>query len=200
MLADGLYPNETVFGICEKNKWKFIISLQDKSLKTIQEELYLPRIEKPMLEIFNRQPMWEINRKFRFANGMEYHKKYKLNWLQCIEIKENTNSKNENVFGKKLENRFEHVTNIEITKDNVSAVSLGGRLRWKIENQGFNTEKNGGYELEHKYCRNSYVGLQNYYTLLLIAHAINQMMEKSKTIEAILKERQRKQFIIFGFT
>ena len=46
LLADGLYPNETVFDICEKNKWKFIISLQDKSLKTIQEELYFPRIEK----------------------------------------------------------------------------------------------------------------------------------------------------------
>ncbi|MFQ5907192.1 MAG: hypothetical protein ACE5JA_11565, partial [bacterium] len=27
----------------------------------------------------------------------------------------------------------------------------GGRLRWKIENEGFNMRKNGGYNLEHTY-------------------------------------------------
>ena len=25
----------------------------------------------------------------------------------------------------------------------------GGRLRWKIENEGFNVQKNGGFGLEH---------------------------------------------------
>jgi hypothetical protein len=198
LLADGLYPNKTVFDICQDYNWKFIISLQDKSLKTIQEELCFPRIEKPMLEIFDVQKEWKIDQKFRFANDMDYHKKYKLNWLQCIETKENTNQKNEKIFGKKVKNHFEYVTNIELTKKNISAVAFGGRLRWKIENQGFNTEKNGGYALAHKYTRNSYVGLQNYYTLLLIAHAINQMVEKSKTIKEILKN-QPKQTIYNGF-
>lgn len=42
----------------------------------------------------------------------------------------------------------------------------GGRLRWKIENEGFNIQKNLGYELEHKYSRVSFVALKNYYQIL----------------------------------
>jgi hypothetical protein len=53
-------------------------------------------------------------------------------------------------------------------------------LRWKIENEEFNTQKCGDYDLEHKYSRTSYKGLQNYYTCLQIAHAINQLLEHSR--------------------
>jgi hypothetical protein len=34
ILADGLYPNNTVFDICQSNGWKFIITLKDNCLKT----------------------------------------------------------------------------------------------------------------------------------------------------------------------
>ena len=43
ILADGLYPYENAFKICEANGWKYLFVLQDKSLKTVQEELILPR-------------------------------------------------------------------------------------------------------------------------------------------------------------
>ena len=86
---------------------------------------------------------------------------------------------------------FEYVINIEPDKDNLRTIACGGRLRWKIENEGFNTQKHGGYELEHKYCRKSYNGLKNYYTLLQIAHAINQLIEKGKLLTAILKLRPK---------
>ena len=39
ILADGLYPYENAFKICEKDRCKFIFVLQDGSLKTVQEEL-----------------------------------------------------------------------------------------------------------------------------------------------------------------
>ena len=87
--------------------------------------------------------------------------------------------------------RFEYVTNIQPDKENVREIASGGRLRWKIENEGFNTQKCGDYELEHKYCCKSYNGLKNYYTLLQIAHAINQLTEKGKTIREILKLRPK---------
>ena len=43
------------------------------------------------------------------------------------------------------------VTDIELTKDTVEAVMRGGRCRWHIENQTFNTLKNQGYNIEHNY-------------------------------------------------
>jgi hypothetical protein len=74
---------------------------------------------------------------------------------------------------------FVYITNIKQTFENVLKTADGGRLRWKIENQGFNTQKNHGSELEHKFSSVSYTAMQNYYQLLQIAHMINQFVEKS---------------------
>lgn len=46
---------------------------------------------------------------------------------------------------------FSWVTNIRITQVNVFALMKGGRSRWKIENETFNTLKNLGYNFEHNY-------------------------------------------------
>ena len=39
ILADGLYPNNTVFDICAKYNWQFIITLKDGNLKSFQTEV-----------------------------------------------------------------------------------------------------------------------------------------------------------------
>ena len=49
-------------------------------------------------------------------------------------------------------------------------------MRWKIENEGFNTQKKHGYGLEHPYSR-KYQGVKNHYYLLQIGHMIAQIME-----------------------
>ena len=49
-------------------------------------------------------------------------------------------------------------------------------MRWKIENEGFNTQKRQGYNLEHQYSRN-YQALKNHYYLIQIGHMIGQLME-----------------------
>lgn len=41
------------------------------------------------------------------------------------------------------------ITDIELHQDNIYHVMRGGRARWKIENETFNTLKNQGYNLEH---------------------------------------------------
>ena len=38
-----------------------------------------------------------------------------------------------------------------LTPDNVYHIMRGGRSRWKIENETFNTLKNQGYHMEHNY-------------------------------------------------
>ncbi len=51
-----------------------------------------------------------------------------------------------------------------------------GRKRWKIENEGFNTQKKQGYNLEHMYSKN-YQAVKNHYYLMQIGHMIAQIME-----------------------
>jgi len=46
---------------------------------------------------------------------------------------------------------FSWVTDIHVTKENVSKIMRGGRARWRIENETFNTLKNQGYHFEHNF-------------------------------------------------
>ncbi len=73
--------------------------------------------------------------------------------------------------------RFKWITNFKIKKSNVIELSNeGGRLRWKIENEGFNVQKNGGYALEHIYTHDP-VSAKVFYLLLQIAHTTAQLIE-----------------------
>jgi hypothetical protein len=49
------------------------------------------------------------------------------------------------------ERLFSWVADIALTRANVEAIMRGGRVRWKIESETFNTLKDQGYHLEHKY-------------------------------------------------
>lgn len=51
----------------------------------------------------------------------------------------------------KIIGHFSWVTNITVTEANVYELSRGGRARWKVENETFNTLKNQGYNFEHNY-------------------------------------------------
>jgi hypothetical protein len=183
ILADGLYPYENAFKICEDNGWKFIFVLQDNSLKTVRKELTLTKRRKAAAEWWTVKNKWRIREEYRYQTNIEYHKKYTLNWVQC---KETRNKKEQ----EKTSN-FEYVTNIEPDRDNVRETGSAGRLRWKIENEGFNTQKCGDYQPEHKYVLNSYNGMKNYYTLLQMAHTIILLVEKEKCITKILKLRPK---------
>src|SRR5499427_5830248 len=46
---------------------------------------------------------------------------------------------------------FSWVTDLRVSKRNVYKLMRGGRARWKIENETFNTLKNQGYHFEHNY-------------------------------------------------
>jgi hypothetical protein len=72
---------------------------------------------------------------------------------------------------------FAWLTNFPVDLNTVAALARrGGRLRWTIENQGFNTQKNGGFALEHAYGTGPWA-LKNFYLLMQIAHLIEQLLD-----------------------
>jgi len=69
------------------------------------------------------------------------------------------------------------ITDLTITENNVAKLVKGGRSRWKIENECFNTLKNQGYNLEHNYGH-GYINLSyNFYILTLLAFYFHQIFE-----------------------
>lgn len=184
--ADGLYPNQHFFAICQQNGWDFIVTLKDGNLPSLQEEigLLLPLTVNSSTQRILTGKNVRTTQTYRWVNNLE-HKKAAIHWIECKEEILTTAATTSEVES----SRFVHVTNLEITSQTACQVSDAGRLRWKIENEGFNTQKNGGYNIEHKYSRVSFQALKNYYQCLQIAHLINQLVEKSMTISALVADK-----------
>ncbi len=84
-----------------------------------------------------------VTHRFRFQNNVplnESHQDLKVNFLEYWEERKN---------GRVL--HFSWVTDIPLDRDNVYQIMRGGRARWKIENETFNTLKNQGYQFEHNF-------------------------------------------------
>jgi hypothetical protein len=162
IVGDGLYPNQRVFGICKENNWEYIITLKDGNLSSVWEEvkLLLPLQKENRIRITKVNKKKEETSKYRWITQIEY-KGNKLNWIEL----EEENAK-----------KYVFVTSLKVNEKTAASIVSSGRLRWKIENEGFNEQKNGGYELEHKYSEVSLTAAKNYYQSLQIASIINQLL------------------------
>ena len=69
---------------------------------------------------------------------------------------------------------FQWITDIELTRRNLEEMVRAGRGRWKIENEGFNNQKNGIYHIQHLNSRNSNA-MKNHYLLTQIADILMQL-------------------------
>ena len=70
---------------------------------------------------------------------------------------------------------------LSLCEDNAVELAERGRLRWVIENQGNNMQKNGGYNLGHLYSKDK-VSMKVWCAILDIACIINQLIEKGSLI------------------
>lgn len=77
----------------------------------------------------------------------------------------------------KVTYRCSWVTDIKVDDSNVERLAKGGRCRWKIENECFNTLKNQGYHLEHNFGHGKKHLSHNIYLLTMIAFLFHQVFE-----------------------
>ncbi|MBW2659532.1 MAG: hypothetical protein JRC87_08090 [Deltaproteobacteria bacterium] len=74
--------------------------------------------------------------------------------------------------------RSSWITDFTITKANAMQIMRGGRARWKIENETFNTLKNQGYNFGHNYG----LGKKNlsvvFVMLMMLAFLVDQIQQR----------------------
>jgi hypothetical protein len=189
ILGDSLYAAAPIMNICKEFSWTFCISFKEGSIPSIYKEFQslLP------LQPQNRMT-WEtksVRQTISWANDIEY-RDHAVHLIQCIDHNKNDEQK-----------KFLYLTNISTTTKTVPSLTNGaGRQRWKIENQGFNMQKNGGYNLEHVYSNNENAA-QCFYILLQIAHLINQLIEHGNLIENLRKRygslKNLSRFLLIAF-
>jgi hypothetical protein len=154
-------------------EWKYIITLKEGYLPALQDCLKDDPpthrnnfVHHPACVVKNAT----VAQEFYWVEDL-LHKKHTLHYLQCKETISNEKT------NKSATQNFVRLTNLPTNKSTVKKLSKAGRLRWKIENEGFNEEKNNGYAMQHLYSRNSFNALQNYSQSMLIAHLINQLLD-----------------------
>lgn len=118
---------------------------------------------------------------FRFLNGVSLNKSNQDLKVNVLEYR-HTDSK-----GK--ERTFSWITNIRISTANVLMIANGGRARWKIENETFNTLKNLGYNFEHNYGHGKKYLSTVFCLLMMLAFLIDQIQEIASHLFRRCKQR-----------
>ena len=72
---------------------------------------------------------------------------------------------------------FSWVTDFTITGKNAFNLMRGGRARWKIENETFNTLKNQGYHFEHNFGHGNQHLSVVFASLMMLAFAVDQAQQ-----------------------
>lgn len=163
LLLDSLYVCQEVLDLCRDYDWRYIITFKEGSAPAVFGEY--ERLKRMGAQAYTTKKGW-VQQTFWWVNQVEFGK-HRVNVLECQEMDP-----------KEGERHFVWITDLVIQPDTYAEVgNQGGRLRWKIENEGFNIQKNNGYEMEHVYCENEQAA-KNFYLLLQIAHLLAQLMEK----------------------
>ena len=180
---DALFAGGPTFARCAQYGWKYLIVLKDKDLSKVSREFESLCELSPgdhLTVVSGRRA--EISQDFRWANAITYvdseRRVHTLSVLACRESKPAPD-------GPPHTTVFEWVTNFKLKARNVLALATqGGRIRWKEENEGFNTQKHGGFDLEHVYSQNEIAG-KVFYFFLQIAHLLQQLLEHGSLLRQI---------------
>lgn len=162
LLLDSLYGCEPVFRLCRQMGWSHI---------TVLKEGRTPDLWKRAREACDRHPQNArslrlrngTTQTFRWATGLK-HGHETVHAIFCDQTAK---------AGKTT--HWAWTTDHRPDEHNVHILAnKGGRLRWRIENQGFNVQKNGGIRLRHDYGSQGHAWY-NYYLLAQIAHLLQQL-------------------------
>jgi Transposase DDE domain len=113
-------------------------------------------------------PATGLSHQFRFVSDVPLnasHADLRVNFLECWET----------VNGQVQ--HFSWVTDLRVHKGTVYQLMRGGRARWRIENETFNTLKNQGYHFEHNYGHGYHHLSVVFAVLMMLAFGIDQVQQ-----------------------
>lgn len=172
LLADGLYAEQTTFRRCDKLGWNYVISLSEDKLPSVTKQLPADKDKWTGAKTIRKEVDGKmLTRKVRWMTPLRYHGDI----VHVVELQEHAADGNRLYYNRWITNRK---PNSDIAHD----LAQTGRLRWKIENEGTNTQKNSGYEMEHAYGLKGNAW-KNYYLLLQISQLMNDLVRFSDYIQ-----------------
>jgi len=129
----------------------------------------------------------KITHRYRFLNDVPLNKSnqdVRVNFMEYWEITE------------KKTKHFSWITDFDIKQGNAYEIMRTGRVRWKIENETFNTLKNQGYHFGHNFG----LGKKNlsgvFAMLMMLAFLVDQIQQLCCPLfQAALKKLETKKYL-----
>lgn len=120
---------------------------------------------------------------------------HRYRWVNQVPLNGSKNADEVNFFQYELVNKGKityknsWVTDITINEHNIVDLVKGGRARWKIENETFNTLKNQGYYIEHNYGHGRQNLSLNFFLLNLLAFFMHEIFQLTDRLYQVCRRK-----------
>jgi hypothetical protein len=183
LAGDSLFACGRVLQIAQEYHWSYVLTFKEGHLPAVWEDFQrlLPLCPQQCLE---RQRADGVRQVYRWVRDLGYTddegRRWRFHALECVETDAQGTT-----------TRFAWITDLFVSPKTVEEIAWkGGRYRWKIENEGFNRQKNSGLNLEHVYSTDP-EKWKAYYYLLQIAFIITQLLERGSLLRRLAAEAGR---------
>jgi hypothetical protein len=190
LALDNLYACGTAFALAQELGWSFVVTFKEGRTPALWREY---RALLPACPENRLRREWGDGRvqEFRWVDDLDYEdsagRTWKLNALECTEA---------TAAGQRQ--YFAWLTPLPVGRKTVEQIAQkGGRDRWKVENEGFNRQKNSGLNLGHVYSTDP-ERWKAYYLLLQIAFILVQLVERGSLLRRLAEEAGRPVWKLFG--
>jgi hypothetical protein len=190
LAGDSLYACGRTFQLAQDLNWGYVLTLKPGRLPTIWDEFQrlLPLCPRHVLERLLADGTRQV---YRWVHDLSYVDDQKRRWtfhaLECVETSPDGTV-----------THYAWVTPLPVSARTVEEIAeKGGRGRWKIENEGFNRQKNSGLNLEHVYSTDP-EKMQAYYYLLQIAFILTQLLERGSLLRQLAADLGKRLDQAFG--
>jgi hypothetical protein len=190
LAGDSLFACGRVLQLAQDNRWSYVLTFKPGHLPAVWADFQglLPLCPRNVLE--QRLPDG-THQVYRWAHDLGYTddegRRWRFHALECVEAAADGQV-----------THYAWITDLPVSAKTVAVIAQkGGRSRWKIENEGFNRQKNSGLNLQHVFSIDP-DKWQAYYYLLQIAFILTQLLERGSLLRRLAAAQGRTPRQLFG--
>lgn len=168
LVEDALYANAPHVRQISEYGWSYILTIKPDSHKSLFKQ-FEGRRHRGQVKSYRETDRQATEHYFEWTNEL---------WLceSACDVRVNVLFYEERKATGEVK-KWTWITNLKLSQKTVKKVMRGGRARWKIENETFNTLKNQGYHFEHNYGH-GYRNLASVLAvLMMLAFLIDQIQQ-----------------------
>jgi hypothetical protein len=179
---DALSPNAPHIREIRRHGYHFVLGVKEGDHAHLFEQVAQARQAERTTE-YEVQEGQTLHR-FSFINGVALNQSnldLLVNFIEYWEIRTDQTQ------------HFSWVTDFTVTASNVMVLMRGGRARWKVENETFNTLKNQGYHFEHNFGHGQHNLSVVFAVLMMLAFLVDQIQQLDDALfQAALNKAKRR--------